>query len=404
MKKLKTIFSPRKLIIWLFLIILAITVPEITRPAMSQTEAIVTAFCIDKLENNIKATAITLAPSSERSAKYNHFSGTGKTVSEAVENISLSLGKSMGFAQCEIMAFGDNLATDGIISSLDFMSRTRKVGRNAMLINFNGDIEEFAQAIINLNSENSLDLEDVLNFDKRYILSQDSNIHSFYKGYFSNISLGIMPKVKLTNTKQENAIDVSEKTATTKTANQESNQKYLLNDGTISIFKDGKKSMEMQPELVKKLNIFLNTSQKGTIKVENVTDDIYNNSNIVLNISKKKVKLSPKFENGHPIYNIEISLTGLVDEVDEESPNRKFLRRNKDFITPALVKKTIETVKRDANEIIDFCITNNVDLIQVYKYFYKLKHEEFMKYYNLTKEKYLSGITYNISVKVSSSY
>lgn len=408
MKKLKTIFSPRKLIIWFFLIILAITVPEITRPAMSQTEAIVTAFCLDKSEGDIQATAIVLAPSKERTAQYNSFSGEGKTVSEAVENISLSLGKSMGFAQCEIMAFGDNISDYGIISSLDFMSRTRKVGRNAMLINFGGNIEDFAQAIISLSAEKSLDLEDVLSFDKRYILSQDSNIHSFYKGYFSNISLGIMPKVKIVNEKQENAIEITQQNqspANNQAGSQSnSNKSYLLNDSTISVFRNGKKQIEISPELVKKLNIFLNSSGQGTIKVENVSDKIYNNSNIVLNITDKSVKFSPKFIKNKPVYDIEISLSGLVDEVDEENPNKKFLRRNKDFMSAELIEKTKETVKKDAHEVISFCVDNNIDLIQVYKHFYKLKNKEFLKYYNLTKEKYLSGIKYNISVKVSSSY
>ena len=408
MKKLKTIFSPRKLIVWFFLIILAITVPEITRPAMSQTEAIVTAFCLDRVEENIQATAIVLAPSKERTAQYNSFSGTGKTVSEAVENISLSLGKSMGFAQCEIMAFGDNISDYGIISSLDFMSRTRKVGRNAMLINFGGDIEDFSQAIISLSAEKSLDLEDVLSFDKRYILSQDSNIHSFYKGYFSNISLGIMPKVKIVNNKQENAIEISKQNQSS-SSNQASSQSnssksYLLNDSTISIFKDGKKQIEMPPELVKKLNIFLNSSGKGTIKVENVSDNLYNDSDVVLNITSKNVKLTPKFVNNKPIYNIEISISGLVDEVDEENPTKKFLRRNKDFMSDELIEKTKETVKKDAHDVINFCVNNNIDLIQAYKHFYKLKHKQFLKYYDLTKEKYLSGIKYNVSVKVSSSY
>ena len=249
MKKLKTIFSPRKLIVWFFLIILAITVPEITRPAMSQTEAIVTAFCLDRVEDSIQATAIVLAPSKERTAQYNSFSGTGKTVSEAVENISLSLGKSMGFAQCEIMAFGDNISDYGIISSLDFMSRTRKVGRNAMLINFGGDIEDFSQAIISLSAEKSLDLEDVLSFDKRYILSQDSNIHSFYKGYFSNISLGIMPKVKIVNNKQENAIEISQ-SSQSNSSEQASSQSSLSKSYLLKIYIDSYLSFNLYSIIV----------------------------------------------------------------------------------------------------------------------------------------------------------
>ena len=110
MKKLKIIFSPRKLIVWIFLIVLIITVPEITKPAMSKTEAIITMMSIDKIDNKIKVSTAVITPSNEKTTNYEVYSGTGETLGEAVENVSLSLGKSMGFAQCEIMAFGENLS------------------------------------------------------------------------------------------------------------------------------------------------------------------------------------------------------------------------------------------------------------------------------------------------------
>lgn len=411
MKKLKTIFSPRKIIIWVFLIILIITVPEITKPAMSETEAIVTMMSIDKIDENIKVVTAVLTPSSEKKANYEVFSATGSTVGEAVENVSLSLGKSMGFAQCEIMAFGENIANEGIISSLDFMTRTRKVGRNALLINFSGDVEEFQQAVVNLNIEKSLPLEDILDFDKRYIPTDDSNIHSFYKGYFSEISIGIMPKIKLLKNDAENSIEIESGATGGGSSNQpgsgtggQNNKEYILNDGTVCVFKNGKKSLELSPENMKNLNILLNNNQEGTLKIENVQDELYKNSNIVLNVTDKSLKFNPKFINEKPILNIEIDLTVLVEEVDEENPDKSFLKRNKEFLTPALIEKTKETVKNNALEIIDYCKENKADLIGVYENFYRKQYKDFEKYYNKVQEKYLDGVEYNISVKVSSSY
>lgn len=411
MKKLKTIFSPRKIIIWVFLIILIITVPEITKPAMSETEAIVTMMSIDKIDENIKVVTAVLTPSSEKKANYEVFSATGSTVGEAVENVSLSLGKSMGFAQCEIMAFGENIANEGIISSLDFMTRTRKVGRNALLINFSGDVEEFQQAVVNLNIEKSLPLEDILDFDKRYIPTDDSNIHSFYKGYFSEISIGIMPKIKLLKNDAENSIEIESGATGGGSSNQpgsgtggQNNKEYILNDGTVCVFKNGKKSLELSPENMKNLNILLNNNQEGTLKIENVQDELYKNSNIVLNVTDKSLKFNPKFKNEKPILNIEIDLTVLVEEVDEENPDKSFLKRNKEFLTPALIEKTKETVKNNALEIIDYCKENKADLIGVYENFYRKQYKDFEKYYNKVQEKYLDGVEYNISVKVSSSY
>ncbi len=411
MKKLKTIFSPRKIIIWIFLIVLIITVPEITKPAMSETEAIVTMMSIDKVDDNIKVVTAVLTPSSEKKANYEVFSATGSTVGEAVENVSLSLGKSMGFAQCEIMAFGENIASEGIISSLDFMTRTRKVGRNALLINFSGDVEEFQQAVVNLNIEKSLPLEDIMDFDKRYIPTEDSNIHSFYKGYFSEISIGIMPKIKLLKNDVENSIEIESGATGGGSSDQpgsgtggQNNKEYILNDGTVCVFKKGKKSLELTPENMKNLNILLNNNQEGTLKIENVQDKLYKNSNIVLNVTDKSLKFNPKFKNGKPILNIEINLTVLVEEVDEENPDKSFLKRNKEFLTPALIEKTKETVKINALKITDYCKENKADLIGVYENFYRKQYKDFEKYYNKAQEKYLDGIEYNISVKVSSSY
>ena len=411
MKKLKTIFSPRKLIVWIFLIILIITVPEITKPAMSKTEAIITMMSIDKIEDKIKISTAVITPSSERTTNYEVYSGVGETVGEAVENVSLSLGKSMGFAQCEIMAFGENLSQDGIMSSLDFMTRTRRVGRNAILINFSGDVEEFQQAVVNLNIEKSIPLEDVINFDKRYIPSADSNIHSFYKGYFSQISLGIMPKVKLLTEETDNSIEV-ESGATGGGNSQDpgsgtggqTNKKYILNDGTISVFKSGKKLLELTPDLMQNLNLLSNVEQEGTLKVNNVDDDLYKNSNVVLNIHNKELNFNPKFENGKPKMDITIDLSVLVEEVDEEKPTKSFLKRNKEFLTNELISKTKETVKNNCFEIIEFCKQNEVDLVGVYEQFYRKKYNKFKKYYEQMQEKYLNDVEFNITVKVSSSY
>ena len=411
MKKLKTIFSPRKMILWIFLIVLLLTVPEITKPAMSETEAIVTMMSIDKVDENIKVSTAVLTPATEKQVNYEVYSGIGETVGEAVENVSLSLGKSMGFAQCEIMAFGDNISQEGIMSSLDFMTRTRKVGRNALLINFSGDVEEFQQAVINLNIEKSLPLEEILSFDRRYIPTKDSNIHAFYKGYFSKISTGIMPKVQLLKEKEgKNPIELESGSTGGGNASEpgsgtggNTKKQYILNDGTVCVFKDGKKEVELKPELMKNLNLMLNNEQEGTLKVENVTDDLYKNSNIVLSITEKTVKFSPKFEGPTPIMKIEIELVVVVEEVDEENPNKNFLKRNKEFLTPALVEKTKETVKAKTSEIIDFCKENNVDIIGVYKNFYRKQYKDFKKYYSSVQEKYLDNVEFNISVKVSSS-
>ena len=408
MSLLKQIFSPRRLLIWLFLIILIITVPEITRPSLSQTEAVVTMLCLEKVDDKIEVSTKVLTPSHDKNAEFVIFTGVGNSIGEAIDNVSLSIGKEMGFAQCEIIGFGEKICEEGIIPSLDFFTRTKRVGRNAVLVSFTGETRDFAQVVADMNTKKSLKLTDVLNYDKRYILIEDSNIDSFYKGYFSEISLGIMPQIKIETQDSDNAIQVQSSGVGTdeQAGNQTSNEskKYLINDGTTYVFKKGKKYLVIEPEMIKKINLFANNAQEGVVKVENVSDDLYNNATIILTLQDKSIKIKPTFENGKPVYEASVDLTVLIEEVMEEQPNKKFLRRNKAFLTPALISKIEETVNQEMFEAIEFCKQNKVDLIDVYRQFYSLKNKEFENYYTQEKENYLDNIEYKTSVKIAVAF
>ena len=238
-----------------------------------------------------------------------------------------------------------------------------------VLINFTGKSKDFAETTANISKEKNIKLENIMNFDKRYVLSRDSNIDSFYKGYFSEISLGIMPQIKLSSTEQDTAIEVQassgQNSSSSSTSSGSSEKKYLINDGTMSVFKEGKKVLEVDPPMVQKINLFLNLSQEGTLKVENVTDKLYDNATIIFDLSNKQIKLKPSFENGKPKYKIEIDLTVLVEEVMEENPQKQFLRRNKEFLTKTAVDKLKETIKQEMQTVIEYCKENQIDLVNL---------------------------------------
>lgn len=423
MKKLKTIFSPRNLAVWLLIIVLIVAVPDLDEPAMSKTEAIVTTLCVDKVEDKIQIATTVLAPAEDKKVNLQVYSGEGATLGEAMGNVSLLIGKEMGFAQTQILALGTNLCKDSIMPTLDYMTRTKKVGRNTVLINFEGDIKDFTNAVSNLNVEKSLRLEEIINFDQRYVLTKDSNVESFYKGYFSNITLGIMPQIKLTNEENPTSIEIEMKSGGTSSGSSsgsssassggssgasssgESSKKYLVNDGTTCVFKDGKLNSVVSAENMRRVNIFLNDAQKGEIKVENVSDDLYNDATVVCSLRNKDISLKPSFKNGKPTYKADLELVIVVEEVDEKLPSDKFLQRNKDFVTPTLIEKLKETVSNEMEQIIDYCKTNKIDLIGVYRNFYHRQYKDFMNYIDkVGTDNYLDGIDYQIEISVTTEY
>lgn len=412
MKKLKSLFSPRKLIVWLFVVALIIAMPELTRPSLSQTEALVSMLCIEKKDGMYEIATTVLTPGQERKVNNQVYTGKGETLGEAVNNISIALGKEMAFAQCEIVAFGEKISEESVVPSIDFMTRTKRVGRSAVLINFTGEAADFAQAVTKLSQDKALRLDQIMHYDERYILSKYSNIDSFYKGYYSPIKTGIMPQIRLETSEKSGAIEVAASSESSSSGGQTQGQsetggeqkKYLINDGTMCVFHDGIKRLDLTPEQMQDINILQDNKQEGVLKVEGVSDHIYNDATIVFALTKKDIKLTPSFKGDKPVYTMDVEIRVLVDEVVDKEQSNKFLRRNKEFLTPAAIKKLKETLHNKMMETIEFCKTNEIDLINVYRQFNAKQHKKFQNHYEKTQGKYLEGIEYKINIEINSAY
>ena len=410
--KLKSMFSPRKLVVWLFVVAFIIAIPELTRPSLSQTEALVSMLCIDKKDNMYEIATTVLTPGQERKVNNQVYTGSGETLGEAVNNIAIALGKEMAFAQCEIVAFGEKICEESVIPSIDFMTRTKRVGRSAVLISFTGEASDFAKAVTKLSEDKALRLDQIMHYDERYILSKHSNIDSFYKGYYSPIKTGIMPQIKLESSENSGAIEVAASSeggsAGGQTQGKQSGggeeKKYLINDGTTCVFYDGIKKFDLTPEQMQDINILQDNKQEGVLKVEHVSDEIYNDATIVFALTKKDIQLKPNFVDDKPVYTMNVEIRVLVDEVIDKEQSNKFLRRNKEFLTPTALSKLKETLHQKMMETIEFCKTNEIDLINVYREFNAKQHKKFQQHYEKTNGKYLNGIDYKINIKINSAY
>ena len=388
MKKLKTIFSPRKLVLWLCIVLLVFTLPQLNAKAMSQTEAIVTMMFVDKEQDTIKVSAVVLAPGQDRTKNQQVYNGEGETLSAAVDSVSLSLGKDMGFAQCQIMGLGDNICKDGVINVLDYMTRTKKVGRNAGLINFSGKIDEFAQATADVNTSKNLSLEEIINFDKRFILAKNSNIELFYMGYFGDTGIGIIPKISLLDKPYKNSVEAGQSGGESAGAGgsgsgggQSKPPKYLFYDGTMSVFKFGKTVNTIIPTMVDKLNYFVDKNQTGSITVEGVNDYLYNNARVVVNMANKKVFTFVSFKDGKPNLDVSVHISVMVEEVDEENPQEK------------------------EKKWLDFWQQNKIDVIGVYKHFNAFAYKKWKKYIQQTgKDNFLNDIDLHITTLIKSEF
>lgn len=414
MQKLKKIFSPRKMILWVTIIIFIISFQFSNQPAQSKTQAIVTALAVDEVEENlIEVSTVVLTPVQETPSKRKAYSAQGVNITTALDNIALQLGKEIAFGQCDIMALGDNLCEENALKALDYLTRTKRVGRNAVLINFSGTTEDFANCVIQLNDNMSLSIAEIINANEKRVTANETNIETFYKGYYSDLSTSIMPKIAINEEASPNAIKInveggnstnSSSNVTTSSSNNK--ELYFLNDGTTSVFKEGKKVGEILPDEVKYINLLQPQNILGTFKLQNVTTDLFTNAEVVINMINKDVSYKLSFENGLPKITYTLDLYIIIDEIIESEKSEDLLYTENWFVDKSLVNALQNKIIENLDIGITKLKSEQIDILNIYDKFYKFKNKQFEKYLNTLddKQNFLQNIQFNYKVNINSSY
>lgn len=418
MQKLKKFLSPRRLMIILSTLIIVLSISFVNEQSQSETQAIVTVMAMDIVDNQIELACSIITPTNEEASKSNLYSARADTIVEAVEIIGLQLGKDLGFSQCDIVAVGQTLVETGIDIGLDYLTRTKKVGKNVLLLKFDGKTTDFINASIYLKQDLSLELAQVLQYNKEYMLAVDSSIENFYLGFYSEAGLSIIPKIKLTEEPAIKGIKVVLENSTAgneETVNQtggdgsgeasggEPKEMYLVNDGETIVLKNGKKILDLYPEDIQRLNLFIKDSRYGAMKVENVSDSIYKDATVVMEIEDKKSDLNFKFKNGKPVVQLSVSLYLKVEQIIEKDKNKKLLTREDQLLTDAVSEKVSEKIKDEINYSFDKMQSSNLDILNFYDSFNKFHYKKWQKYLNSleNKDEYLKGVEIEMDINVA---
>ena len=417
MQKFKQIFSPRKMLIWVSILVLIISFQYTNQPAQSQTQAIATALAVEQTDDNmIEVSAVILTPIPALTSKRKAYTAKGVDITNAINNISLQLGKQIGFGQCDIMAVGDKLCETNALKALDYLTRTKRVGRNAVLLNFSGKTEDFANCVVQINDSLSLKVSEIINFNREYIVATETNIESFFKGYYGELGVSTMPKIKISETESDNAIPIKVEEASSSQSDTSgsggsssgggSKELYFTNDGTTSIFRDGKKFTELKPSDVKYVNLLQPENVLGTFILENVNSNLFKDARVVVDLTNKEMEYNLSFENGLPKIKYDIELYIMIDEIIESEKTENLLHTENWFVDDSVINGLTNKIQENLDIVVQILKDQNIDIIEIYDKFYKFKHKKFSKYLNSIKNKreFLQDVIFDYKITIHSSY
>lgn len=382
-------FLKRNIFAVIIIISCVILVPNaISLQSQARTQAIVTAIGIDKTDNKYEVSLQTLVPTpaEQFEQKISVVSGVGKSVSEAIDKISLRLGKKIGIAQCRVIIINREI-DDNLASVFDSITKTKINTHNLSIIVTDNKAKDFLNASENLDNNLYFALSDE-SYNNLHIDAVYLSLGEFYNDYISKDNDSLVCKVNLTSSKEIGSIE-SQNTQDSSGGEQEQNtqEDIVFNNGESVIIKDGKFFLDLTPQQTRCFNWLSNKSTKGYIYVDNISDDLYDNASVGLEIQKKILKKKVKFANGKPQIAFDLIIYARIDEVMSNEQSKKVLKSEEPLLTKALKISVIKQIKEEMAAAIQLSKENFIDVLHI--------QDEFLKYQNKDFKQYLEYNGYN---------
>ena len=192
----------RNKIFYVFALLIVIMFPStLYMQSDKDNTLIVTTIGIDKDTNSgdYEITSLAVIPkgSDDVHANLELFKSKGSTVSEALDNMSLTTGKKVGLAHCDSLIFSIDVIKENLAKTLDYFIRTSNLTTNATLIATNGKSSNLLNATKSSNNLLDLSLKNIVMFQEERSLLNNTNIEKFYRHYFSENSLFYMPLISI---------------------------------------------------------------------------------------------------------------------------------------------------------------------------------------------------------------
>lgn len=416
MKNLKAFLSPRKLTLVVAIVVLVVSISFVNRPAQSVTQGIVSAVAVDLNGDEVMLACSIITPTSDSGgSNMNMYTSSAPTIAEAVELIGMQLGKDLGFAQCDIVAIGQNLMQENVVDALDYFTRTKKVGRNVLLLAFEGKAKDFVEGVIYMEEKLSLTISQILNYNKEYLLAVESNLENFFMGYYGDSGISLVPKIIVTDEDTGDGIKVELSSSSNEQAmvgeqglggNGDDGKKkdmFFVNRGYTSVIKNGRLLFDFLPEDIKKLNLYFPNSLHGTFSVSDVSDEFYDDATVVLKMENKKVNVDYKWVNEKPCVKVKIKVYVEISEIVENSKNEKLLKRIDALITKSVQEKLKSQLVDDLKYILAKQQKMQADCLDLYANFNKFHYKKWKKYLNSLNDvsDYLKDIQLDVKVEVA---
>lgn len=350
-------------ILLIFALVCAFLLPSaINRSSIAFRSAIALALGIDMNEQDevVLYTAISVPATNESLTENSKIMvSSGRTLSDAFANLRLMYGRDIKLGHTRFVMIGSKISQNNVTSMLDSLIRTNRIRNVVQLIYCPSDIGDMFNVGVKINSATGIKLSDIISHQQNASTTYvNSNIDSFYKGYFSESKISKINAVLLTPdatqgissnvnesessdsqsgessgseqvTKQENSAENGgvEKTGQsqgdTKPESSESSVQdlHISNRGRLAIFEDGVLKTVLSEDVSRGVNWLLQDYNPKELLVEVDNVKRLGKAKMGFDILSKRVQIESFFHKGIPFVSAKIIISLDLDEIIADEKN-----------------------------------------------------------------------------------
>ncbi len=169
-------------------ILILITFPNtLYKQSDKDTTIVATSIGIEKKDDKYSVSILAVIPKGESDVNSNLeiFEGDGNTVAEALDNITLDIGRKIGLAHCDCIIFTEEIMQNNLTQILDYFTRTANLSTNPTLIATPSSAKELLNSVKSSNNLLDLSLKNIISSQEDRTLLKNITLDRFYRAYFS---------------------------------------------------------------------------------------------------------------------------------------------------------------------------------------------------------------------------
>ena len=412
MKKLKNYLSYAfrvPMFILLLFIVIVYGLPALGKDAEVDEFAIVTAIGLDKgTDDEVDVSLLTFVPVAQQNfaEKYKVVKASGSSVLEAIDYAGLYLGREVGLNHVKTVVINEEYFTENASVEMDYLTRNKSLALSTSVICTDAKASDFLETVQKMDTESSIKVDDIIDFNNKFIYSTESTFETFYKGLYSKTKSSLVSFISLSEDIDEGVTvsasgEASGGSGDTATNNGEETQKTILNDGKSILCKAASKVALL--DNMQKLNLATGSFKSGTIVIDDFSDDVFHNARLTFDIQNIDIKRKAQFINGHPIVNMSIKLYVKLLEAKEEDLE---IKENIDIknISKEAIDALESKVKLSISDAINILKENKCDILKVYTLLNNSHPNETKKFMSRLEDEqdFLNHVVFKVSPQIYS--